>query len=206
MATGDGHPDAPRRTGWTDVAVRAATTPQEREAAYRLRYEVYIGELGHRQSAADHRRRIIREPLDASALILIACLRDRIVGTVRTSFGGVSDFGSLAALHGMADAGPCYPDGVSLTSQLVIDPGFRNGRVFRALATAAFRAALSAGIAIDFIDCEQRLMPMYAWLGYRATHELPFEHPGLGPRHSMHLWTDRDYLRSVRSPLLRSMH
>ena len=46
------------------------------------------------------------------------------------------------------------------------------------------------------------LIPLYRKFGYVQTSEQPFEHPELGPRMPMRLYTDRAHLQSVGSILL----
>ena len=45
-------------------AVHRATTPQEREAIYRFRYQVYIVELKYPYKDADHERRWLKQAAD----------------------------------------------------------------------------------------------------------------------------------------------
>jgi hypothetical protein len=187
------------------LSIRMVNSTHERESAFRLRYRVYVQELGFRQSHADHSRRIVEEPLDESADIFVAYLSNEVVGTVRSNMGAGCDFGQYAELYGMHQLGALYPARVAMTSKLIVDARYRNGRVFLELAHAVFRLGILRGMAADFIDCEQRLLPVYHRLGYRQTSEQPIEHPDLGPRYPMRLFSDRAYLESVRSPFLRNL-
>lgn len=187
------------------VRVHVAHSAHERAAAFRLRYRVYVQELGYRQLHADHVRRWVEEPLDATAELFVAYADNELIGTVRSNMGDAHDFGGVASRYGMAQLGALYPQRVALTAKLIIDPRYRNGRVFHELAHAVFRLGVLRGMAADFIDCEQRLVPMYRRLGYRPVGDQPFEHPELGPRMPMRLLADREYLRIVRSPFLRNL-
>jgi N-acyl-L-homoserine lactone synthetase len=185
------------------ICVRYPQSPGEREEAYRLRYRVYVEELGFPQQHADHQRRAVEDQFDASAVLLIAIFGDAVVGTVRSNYGSESAFGPFAALHRMHELGPLYPSKVSLTSKLIVDRGHRTGKVALALARSIFRIGVTLGIAVDFIDCQPTLVRFYRRLGYEQTRETPFEHPELGPRIPMRLWFDQDHLARAGSLLLR---
>ena len=202
------HPAPARRSATTpraEVRVRVANSAHEREAAFRLRYRVYVQELGYRQAHADHVRRVVEEPLDATAEVFVAYADNEVVGTVRSNMGDSGDFGGVAGRYGMVQLGAHYPRRVALTAKLIIDPHYRNGRVFHELAHAVFRLGILRGMVADFIDCEPRLVPIYSRLGYRPASDRPFEHPELGLRVSMRLLADRESLQSVRSPFLRNV-
>ena len=65
--------------------VREATTREEREAVYRLRYGVYVGELQRRFADADHERKWIHDADDEkpSTTILYTGTADDMTGTLR---------------------------------------------------------------------------------------------------------------------------
>ena len=191
------------RQARSSIEVRIARSAADYRAAYALRYRVYVEELQFPQAYADHRRRIVTDPFDTTAKLLIATADDVVIGTVRTNFGKDCDLGSFADLHRMRELGSAFPSKVSLTTKLIVDPRFRDGRVYLELGHALFRIGRSHGIAVDFIDCQPKLIPLYRRFGYAQTSEQPFEHPELGPRMPMRLFTDRAYLQSVGSILLR---
>jgi hypothetical protein len=187
------------------ISIQIAETPAQLEAAYCLRYGVYVEELKFSQPFADHDAQTVIDPLDATAIILVATMANEVIGTVRSNFGFNSDFGRFASLHGMEKLGAVYPARVSLTSKMIVDKRYRSRTVSLALANAIFQIGASQGIAVDFIDCEPKLVPLYRRLGYELTTDEPFDHPELGPRMSLRLWVDSDYLARVRSPFLRHL-
>ena len=65
--------------------VRLAQTPAELEAAQRLRYEVFVEELGGGGSLVDHVRRLEKDRFDPyfDHLVLTDTTRDRVAGVYR---------------------------------------------------------------------------------------------------------------------------
>ncbi len=65
--------------------VHRATTPEEKEAVYRFRYEVYAEEFGRELGSPDHEQRIVRDADDdrSTTTILYTGTPDHITGTVR---------------------------------------------------------------------------------------------------------------------------
>ena len=71
-----------------EFSVAIAETPQEREAVFRLRYQVYVEEMGKRLASADHGRRLLTDPLDETGLLFLA--RDpegEVAATLRCNEG-----------------------------------------------------------------------------------------------------------------------
>src|SRR5207245_2348927 len=73
------------------MEIKLVQSAEEREQVYRLRYNVYVEEMGLNPTEADHRRRIITDPLDSSGRILAAFSNGAVVGTVRLNIANDSD-------------------------------------------------------------------------------------------------------------------
>lgn len=205
QATPERAPLAEAASDRLGLVIRIALSEADRQAVYRLRYRVYVEELGFRQAYADHERKLVRDPLDATAVVLLAELSGEVVGTVRTNVASECDLGRYAELHRLHALRGVARSQVTMTSKLIVDARYRHGRIARQLAHALFRLGVMCGIVVDFIDCEERLLPLYERLGYRRTSERPFEHPELGPRYPLCLWTNPVYLRHVGSPFLKGL-
>src|SRR5208283_4149986 len=63
--------------------VRVARNDDEKAAVYRLRYEVCVEERGIRPQYVDHEQRWIKDPLDETAIVLIAVCGGEVAGTIR---------------------------------------------------------------------------------------------------------------------------
>src|SRR5262249_61959492 len=70
----------------------AAETEEEKLAVYRLRYDIYVEEMGRYRGAADHDRRLLVEPEDRTARIFYAAPEGEVVATSRLSWGGDAPF------------------------------------------------------------------------------------------------------------------
>lgn len=68
--------------------VGVASTPDEVRAVQRLRYDVYVEELGRYRAAADHDQRLLAEAEDEHSWLLFAEEDGAVVATTRLTWGG----------------------------------------------------------------------------------------------------------------------
>lgn len=180
--------------------VRVATSPAEREAIFRLRYAIYVEEMGRRQRYADPVARRIEEPLDEHGVLLGAWdERGELVGTVRNNYEG---FGLYHELYELDRAGPLLAR-TAITTKLMVVPQLRHrARLGLELAVACYKDAIALGVVLCFIDCNPPLVPMFTSLGYRH-YRSPIHHPEYGEVEAMVLGlTDRAWLERVGSPFV----
>ena len=187
-----------------EITIRVAQSAEDRAAVYRFRYEVYVEELGWKQHYADHDRRTVEEPLDATGVIVAAFQGDRVVGTVRRNFGSTCDLGYYPELCEMAVyAGDAYPKRVSITTKMLVASEHRSTLLPTRMGIEAYHATWDRGALIDFITFDINLTHLeryYTRIGYVAYRE-PAEHPEFGMSRLM-MWQFRDleHLIRVRSP------
>src|SRR5215472_16620072 len=79
------------RKGWGDSMsdVRNAQTPEELQAIYRFRYEIYISEMGKRVPWADQSLRSLSDDLDEDGINLYIDGEDGLQGVARLNLGRV---------------------------------------------------------------------------------------------------------------------
>lgn len=185
------------------IRIRRAETAEDRERIYRFRYEIYVEEMRRVQKYADHERRRIEEPLDATAHLMIAERDGRTLGTLRTNFARETDLGYYVRLFQLDSVGDAFPSQVSLTTKLMIRPELRSGTLAVRLACAVYRFGLEQGIHHDFIDCNAHLERFFQRLGFR-TYMGRVVHPEYGEvlplRLALH---DVAHLQRLGSPLAR---
>lgn len=187
------------------IEMRQVTDADELEQVYRFLYRVYVEQMGRVQKYADRARRRIEEPLDATARIFAAFDDDgQVVGTVRYNFAGDAD-AFYRAFYGMERLTPYYPDRVTFTTKLMVDPHYSGTRLGTELAIAIFHAGSVEGSCFNLIDCNPPMRRYFDRLGYR-----PFlpdgSHPEYGRVHRMVLvHNDIAHLEAVRSPFLLVM-
>lgn len=183
------------------MQVREATTAPEREAVYRLRYEVYVGEMDRPQQYADHERKRIVEPLDDTGVVLYASVGDRAVGTVRCNYTRDGDLGEYEQFYRMSKIGS-HPIDTSITTKFMVHPRHRGGRAALALVTGIYSHALFRGIRYNVMDCNPPLVNFFESFGFKIfLPQLRHEEYGsvVGMVLDLH---DVEHLRAIKSPFL----
>jgi GNAT superfamily N-acetyltransferase len=182
------------------IEVIEASDEHDRRGALALRYAVYVEEMGRRQVHADHVRREVAEPEDASARLLVARRADgAIVGTACVHLKAdiprtLVDMYQLERFH------PFHPAQASTTTKLIVDPRYRRTPLALRLAQACYDIGMEAGVAFNFIDCNAHLRPFFQRLGFRQVFP-DFEHADYGTVTPMVLaLRDFTYLREIASP------
>jgi len=133
-----------------DLQVRLAQTPEDLRAAQRLRYDVFIEELGGTGDLVDHEARLEKDRFDAffDHLLLIDGPSQDVVGVYR-----------LMRSENAQRAGGFYSSG-----EYDLDPLMRSGRRVLELGRSCLRADMRGGAAMH---------QLWAGLGqYVAHHEI----------------------------------
>lgn len=200
-------PGRAQQGGGTRI-VRVATQT-ERERVYRFRYDLYIDGMKKRTAAADHARRRLEEPLDATARIYMAEVDGEAVGTLRVNYA--RDFTaenplppSLVDIHALGPFLETWPDRLTFTSRLMVALTRRGSVVLNRLLARAYEEVLDAGMEFDFCYAPPYLVEMYLQLGFRLYTRATTE-PSVGYLIPMVLPVrDWEHLEAVNSPLLRT--
>ena len=171
-----------------------------REEVYRFRYDVYVREMRRPQPDADHDGGRLVDTLDEGGLLLAALgPSGRVIGTLRANLfdePGALDYERLYGLA-LTDAERRV---TSLTTRMMVAPGYRGSGLALALARKRFKSAIATGLARDYMDCNDHLVPFFSRLGYRAERRIV--HPDYGEVTLMTCPVDLDRLAALRSPLL----
>lgn len=183
---------------------RVLSTPHERAAVARLRYEVYVEEMGRQQAFADHVNRELHEPLDAQGVVLGTFTDDgTAIGTIRLN-PATADGIAFREIYGWEAREQQFPGQVFLGSKLIVAREFRGTLVSVDILRAATRAAVEHGWRFCFLDANAHLIELYSRLGFVARSQR--EHPLFGSVTIME-WDmqDHDHMKRTRSPLLREL-
>lgn len=141
------------------LVARLAATPAERFAAQRLRYRVFVQELGADGEVADHDQQIERDALDevADHLILVDTRRDpasgdHVVGVYRLLRGDVAARFGRFYCDEEYDLAPLRAAGRSLVElgRSCVDPAYRGGAGMYMLWNALADYVLDHGIEVLF--------------------------------------------------------
>jgi len=151
--------------------VAVARTPQEKEAIYRLRYDVYVRELGKGfLHDVDHAREQVRDEGDEhpGTLLLYTGTPERPTGTVRLERWRPGQVPAHVRSRFCLDRFPDIDhETVVETSRLVVRPTMRGKLVVPSLARAGFEACAAHGVRLVFAYCAPGLVACYRKLGYR---------------------------------------
>ncbi len=187
----------------SDVTVRRAVTDHERDAIYRLRYQVYIEEMNgaHRHREADAHNQQLRDAWDDRAHHFYAVQQGTVVACARMMMrrDGPLECEEHFNLERFA---PWYPEHIGMTSRLALHPEHRGSHLLKQLTCAMYHFVREEGIRFNFIDCHTRLLPLYSRLGFRAYR------PGFN--HTQYTYVvpmvlvadDLEYLEQVKSPFI----
>lgn len=183
-------------------SITLATTPAQRDAVFRLRYEVLVEEGGQSPALADHHLRVVEEPADATARFLIATRAGVVVGAWRVNFLGEGELEDEVNFFETARFPEAHPHAVAFTAPPLVAGGLRNAAVPRRLALAAYGMNLDEGITHDFVACPPEHEVLFRDLGYRP-YRGRVRDPERGRLMPMVLvLRDRAHLEEIRSPLL----
>ena len=187
------------------IHVMQPKSRQDRNRIYRFLYEVWSDEFSRCMDGMDHDRRIMKDTLDETAQHFIAVDDSgRILGCVRVNLLDQCPFPPFLSEHMKLDAlvSVFEKQSIGYNSHFAVAPDARGKTVASLLIGALYRYCLNEGITIGICYCALQYVTFYYQLGYRpytdnfridAGIRVPLVHCG----------RDRDYLRSIRSPLAR---
>ena len=184
--------------------ITPATSEADREAVYRLRYEIYVEEMNRYGSIADHDGRRLVEADDAWSRLYLARDGDRVVGTMRLTWGGDGRF--TDRLIEQYDLAPFLAEVAA--DQVVIGERFMVAKDYRGgdLVFRHFRALIEfvneRRIQLMFGDSEAHLLNLYQGMGFRTYTTKNVNSAEAGYLIPLLMVTeDTGYLRDIGSPL-----
>ena len=180
------------------ITISQAGTPQEREAAFQLRYEVYIREFDYPFRASAAR---LTDEWDSMATIFLLEENGHLIGTARmnsaVSLPGTEEVERRYRLSSFPE---CPPKKIFIGSRAILSRAARGGRQFRFLFREIFRWGVTNDVRLAIIDSSPALVPLYLRLGW-VRYPNNFQDPALGERVPLVLRvTDHDYLQRIDSP------
>ncbi|MBK8091502.1 MAG: GNAT family N-acetyltransferase [Verrucomicrobiaceae bacterium] len=186
------------------MEIRIATSLEEKQAIYELRYACYVEELGWHYQHADTARHHLRDAADDHATLYYAECDGKVIATCRLHFGDImidevtrERFG----LHRFIDH--CPPSACAFIFRLVVAPEHRGSTVMIRLLTRCYEDGWRHGIRFSFCWCRPRLVEIYERLGFlRYKENISGTAQGYVTPMVM-LNEDAEHLHRVRSPFLR---
>jgi hypothetical protein len=186
-----------------------ALTDAEREAVGRLRYDVYVEEMGRYRATADHEARCLREPEDETGWIFYAADGDEVVATARLSWGGAGPFSRRQVeqysiqpfLERMA------PEEMAIGERGMVVARLRGSDVFSKLFSLSRQLVREKRIQLIFGACEPHLLSLYLSQGQRTYSRTNINSPEAG--YLIPLVTvveDYEYFRRLNVRNLAELH
>ncbi len=174
----------------------------ERQAVYRLRYDVYVAEQGKAYVQADHAERLLRDAADDySGACLFITVDGQPAGTVRATY--LHDDAAYAAyreLFNLERWDTSMRESMVVCSRLAILPQYRKTRVVHKVFEELYRYEAQRDVRLCFQYCAPALVPLFEHYGFREYAPV-VEDPVLGKAHRMLLvLDDLDHLQRVGSP------
>lgn len=184
----------------TSLSIRVARTAAEREAIYRLRYEIYVEEMHRLQPHADHARRRIEEPADKTAILLGAWDSGELVGTLRINLTRDSKI-EYPEIYDLDAYESIFPKKTALLTKLMIKQNRRGGRICLNIFRETYKVLRTEGALAIVIDANDHLLSLYQRIGFRPIKE-KVSHPIYGLVTPMVMFLrDQMYFNEIRSPL-----
>jgi hypothetical protein len=191
--------------------VHIARTQEEKEAIYRLRYEIYVEELqkGFLKNV-DHTNRWVCDENDKkeSTILFYTGSGKEITGTLRIEIWEPGKIPAEVRERFSLHLFPAIDKQIIIeASRLIVRPNLRGKLILPALARAAYEHACSHHlIYFSFVYCAPGLVRAYRKLGYRPySAELIYNEDGVRVPLVM-ITSDIDYFKKQHSPFTSLVH
>ncbi len=184
---------------------RQAETEAEKRAVYRLRYDVYVEEMGRYQKTADHENRLLYEPEDEHSRIWYAAEESgAAVATARLTWGGDAPFPQrMVDQYGLDRFLAELPAEVMAVGERgMVVPRLRGTDLMMEMMATSRAWVAERRIQLMFGNCEPHLLNLYLELGHRT-----YSHDNFNSKEAGYLIPilfvpeDVAYLRAIDSPL-----
>ncbi len=184
--------------------LRTAETEEEKQASYRLRYELYVEEQSLFQKVADHERRWLSDEYDECSDIILAESNGCIIGTTRSTWGSVTTFSQSTRDDFEMDifSGIVDERDMVVVSRLLVRKEYRGTVLAFQLLWKSWEYAARCGAELILGSCEPHLLSHYWKYGFRPYGKIS-NHPTNGILVPIAVVAgDFDHLRKINSPML----
>ncbi|MEB3341790.1 GNAT family N-acetyltransferase [Okeania sp.] len=166
------------------LEIKLAQTSEEREKIFKLRYQIYVEEMGWWENCPNyepnHEHKKLEDLLDFSANLFMALDNNELVGTIRCNYTKNLDPENLdldyyTKLYQMEKAGDAYPLYTSITGRLMVQSNFRGKGIGLRIMEGLYKQQLLDEIKFDFIDAEAYLVPFFRKLSYQTIGKIDYQ-------------------------------
>lgn len=143
--------------------IQIATASEEKRAAYELRYDIYVNEMGRDFLATDHVEKTISDSRDSSSTIMISKDKNELLnGTLRVN---ISDWNPhLERRFGIRNADNNFK--YAVVDNFVLTPEVRNSRLAIMYVINVFQYGVDRKVDLCLIEAAPELLSMYKKLGF----------------------------------------
>jgi len=189
-----------------DIQVRTVDTPDEMAAVARLRYAVYVHEMGRRPQGCDDSTEQLSDPEDAFSIVLAAYEGETMVGTIRlTPVDRLEPGSDWRNIYGTSEF-PVAEHQQRVISRLIMRSDFSGHLVAPKLLMAAYDSLRAGGGELAFLHCPPHRVALYEVMGFRR-YRAGFSHAEASFRLPMVMIAgDWAHFEAVKSPLLPQVH
>lgn len=192
----------------SELQVRIAMNPREKDEIYRLRYEVYAEEMSKPLGSIVYKRKQIFDPLDDSSILLYVQTGDDIIATARLTIAPIEEYTSeLAKIFRLDKFSALLNDHPNprfgLGTKLAIKKQYRSSPALYQIITEFYQILHKENVPFWFGGCNPYLIPLYERMGFRRFAP-NFTDPGYGLLVPIVIVIeDVEHFRAVKSPLYR---
>jgi CRP-like cAMP-binding protein len=163
------------------ATLRFAESEADHEAIYRLRYQIYVEEMGYAFPGADHAGRRLAEPISRPTRLLMAEESGALVGTLQFNWGAECAFTEdERRIYRLSDFVAVVGDeSTMIASRFMTPPSHRDSDLPARLLDAMFEFALDNEVRLLFGYCRPHLINNYLRLGFR-TYAKTYNDPNVG--------------------------
>jgi Cyclic nucleotide-binding domain/Acetyltransferase (GNAT) domain len=189
------------------IKVSFAVSEQEKFRIYRLRYQVYVEEMGRQLPSADHKNRLVFDELDEKGFLVYAQAGSEVIGTIRQNIGTAEEFSPELVCMFCMDIFRTFDKGrhkFCFTSKYIVAPAYRRSSTAYLVVAWSYEFWRDGGeIQFCFAGCNPNMIPLYERLGFRRFAD-NFYVPEYGCMVPLVLvMEDESHLRAVGSPFYR---
>lgn len=185
------------------IEIKLINNPQDLQQVFRLRYEIYVEELGAEMEHADHGRKEVHEPWDDTGDNLGAWINGELVGCVRINYGGETDLSDYRDFFNPIIANEdanCPLETISVGSKFAIHKRHRGGTLAVRLVQAFYTQLQEKNSRLNYLTCRPSLAEMYRKLGFEPCAPAIHHHEAGWVMPMVLVVQDYEYLRQIKSP------
>lgn len=185
------------------IQIKLIDNQQDLQQVFRLRYAVYVEELGAEMEYADHERKEVREPCDDTGDNLGAWINGELVGCVRINRGGESDLSEYRGFFNSVIAdqyADCPLESISISSKFAVHRRHRGATLAVRLLQASYSHIAEKKVRLNYLTCRPNLAEMYRKLGFQTCAPAFFHHEAGWIKPMVLVVQDYEYLRQIKSP------